>query len=45
MKEMLQELEDCARDNENAERRVRESQEKLDWLEAIQKKANAILDI
>lgn len=41
----LQELEDCANDNENVERRIRESQAKLKWLEEIQIKTKAILDI
>lgn len=41
----LQELEDCANDNKNVEQRIRESQNKLKWLEEIQEKTNAILDI
>lgn len=41
----LQELEDCANDNKNVERRIRESQAKLKWLEEIQIKTKAILDI
>lgn len=41
----LQELEDCANDNKNIERRIRESQVKLKWLEEIQVKTKAILDI
>lgn len=45
LKDKLQDLEDCAKDKENAERRIYESQEKLKWLDEIQKKTNAILDI
>lgn len=45
LKKKLQELEDCANDNKNVERRIRESQEKLKWLEEIQIKTKAILDI
>ncbi|WP_443720618.1 hypothetical protein [Ruminococcus sp.] len=45
MKKKLQELEDCANDNKNVERRIRESQAKLKWLEEIQIKTKAILDI
>lgn len=41
----LQELEDCANDNKNVECRIRESQAKLKWLEEIQIKTKAILDI
>lgn len=45
LKKKLQELEDCANDNMNVERRIRESQAKLKWLEEIQIKTKAILDI
>lgn len=45
LKKKLQELEDCANDNKNVERRIRESQAKLKWLEEIQNKTKAILDI
>ena len=45
LKQKLQELEDCANDNENIERRIRESQAKLKWLEEIQFKTKSILDI
>lgn len=45
LKKKLQELEECAKDNENIERRIKESQEKLKWLEEIQTKTRAILDI
>lgn len=45
LKKKLQELEDCANDNKNVERRIRESQAKLKWLEEIQIKTKAILDI
>lgn len=41
----LQELEDYANDNKDVERRIRESQAKLKWLEEIQAKTEAILDI
>ena len=45
LKKKLQELEDCANDNKNVERRIRESQAKLKWLVEIQIKTKAILDI
>ena len=45
LKQKLQELEDCANDNKNVERRIRESQAKLKWLEEIQIKTKSILDI
>lgn len=45
LQEKLQELEDCANDNKNIEYRIRESQAKLKWLEEIQIKTKAILDI
>lgn len=45
LKEKLQELEACANDNKNIERRIRESQQKLAWLENIQAKTKSILDI
>jgi len=45
LKKKLHELEDCANDNKNVERRIRESQAKLKWLEEIQIKTKAILDI
>ena len=45
LKQKLQELEDCANNNKNVEQRIRESQNKLKWLEEIQEKTNAILDI
>lgn len=45
LEKKLQELEDCANDNKNIERRIHESQEKLKWLEEIQIKTKAILDI
>lgn len=45
LKQKLQELEECANDNKNIERRIRESQEKLAWLENIQAKTKSILDI
>lgn len=45
LEKKLQELEDCANNNKNIERRIHESQEKLKWLEEIQIKTKAILDI
>lgn len=45
LKQKLQELEDCANDNKDVERRIRESQAKLKWLEDIQVKTKSILDI
>lgn len=45
LKRKLQELEDCANDQKDVERRIRESQAKLKWLEEIQIKTKAILDI
>lgn len=41
----LKELEVCAKDNENIEVRIKETQERLDWLEKIQNKVNGILEI
>lgn len=45
LKKKLQELEECANDNRDVERRIRESQAKLKWLEEIQVKIKTILDI
>lgn len=45
LKKKLQELEVCANDNKNVERRIRKSQAKLKWLEEIQIKTKAILDV
>jgi len=45
LKQKLQELEDCANDSKDVERRIRESQAKLKWLEDIQAKTKSILDI
>lgn len=45
LKSKLQELENCANDQKDVERRIRESQAKLKWLENIQAKTKAILDI
>lgn len=45
LNQKLQELEDCANDKKNVERRIRESQDKLKWLEEIQIKTKSILDI
>ena len=41
----LKELEDCANNQKDVERRIRESQSKLKWLEEIQSKTKSILDI
>ena len=41
----LKELEICDKDNENIEARIKETQERLDWLEKIQNKVNGILEI
>lgn len=41
----LKELEICAKDNENIEAKIKETQERLDWLEKIQNKVNGILEI
>lgn len=45
LKMKLKDLEDCAKDNQNVEKRIRESQDKLKWLENIQAKTKSILDI
>lgn len=45
LKQKLQELERCANDNKDVERRIHESQAKLKWLEDVQAKTKAILDI
>lgn len=45
LKQKLKELENCANDNKDIERRIRESQAKLKWLEDIQIKTKSILDI
>lgn len=45
LKQKLKELEDCANDNKDVERRICESQAKLKWLEDIQVKIKSILDI
>ena len=41
----LKELEECAKDNANIEARIKETQDRLAWLERIQEKVNAILEI
>lgn len=45
LKQKLQELEECAKNNQDVERRIRESQNKLNWLEEIQARVKSILDI
>lgn len=41
----LKELEEYAKDNANIEARIKDTQEKLAWLEEIQRKVNSILEI
>lgn len=41
----LKELEECAADSKNIEKRIKETQERLAWLEDIQSRTKAILDI
>lgn len=41
----LGELETCAKDNANIEVRIKETQDRLTWLEQIQEKVNSILEI
>lgn len=45
LKKKLAELEDCAKDNANIDARIKETQERLAWLERIQAKVNSILEI
>lgn len=45
LKQKLQELEECAKNNQDVERRIQESQNKLNWLEEIQTRVKSILDI
>lgn len=45
LKDKLGELEACAKDSKNIEIRIRETQERLAWLEKIQTKVNSILEI
>lgn len=45
LKRKLQELDECAENKKDVERRILESQAKLKWLEEIQAKTKAILDI
>lgn len=45
LKTKLDELEACAKDNANIEARIKETQERLTWLEKIQAKVNSILEI
>lgn len=45
LKRKLGELEACAKDNANIEARIKETQDRLAWLERIQEKVNSILDI
>lgn len=45
LKKKLQELKDYTKDSEDVEEKIKESQRKLKWLEDIQVKTKAILDI
>ena len=45
LKNKLKELEECARDRKNVEKRIKETQERLTWLENIQQKVKLILEI
>ena len=41
----LKELEKCANDNDNVESKIKEMQERLEWIEKIQNEVNSILEI
>lgn len=41
----LKELEKCANDNDNVESKIKEMQERLEWIEEIQNEVNSILEI
>lgn len=45
LEKKLAELEECAKDNEHIEARIRETKERLAWLEDIQRRVREILDI
>lgn len=45
MRAKMDELNECVDDKKNAEKRLKESQEKQAWLEDVQNQLNAILDI
>ena len=45
MQAKMDELNECVDDKKNAEKRLKESQEKQAWLEDVQNQLNAILDI
>lgn len=45
LKLKIQELEDCAKEEKDIERTIKETESKLEWLERIQVKINSILDI
>ena len=45
LKKKLQELKDYTKDSKDVEAKIKESQRKLKWLEDIQVKTKAILDI
>lgn len=45
LKDKLRELKACANDSKNVEEKIKESQRKLRWLEDIQARTKAILDI
>ena len=43
--QFIKELAEYAKDNANIEARIKETQERLIWLEKIQEKVNSILEI
>lgn len=45
LKQKLKDLEDCANNEKNVDAQIQKSQAKLQWLENIQAKINAVLDI
>lgn len=45
LKQKLKDLEDCANDEKNVDAQIQKSQARLQWLENIQAKINAVLDI
>lgn len=45
LKAKLNELKECATDEKKAQQKLEEAQRRLDWLEEIHRKVNAILDI
>jgi len=45
LKEKLNELKECASDEKEAQKKLEEAQRRLNWLNDIQKKVDAILEI